>query len=133
MIVLPDADLDYATSAALWGGFSNSGQVCASTERILVHEKIAEPFLKQLKEKLGRLRQGPSLGNQNDLGAITMDKQKAVYEAQLQEARAKGATFVTGGTFSSDRRFLAPTIVTGPEIENLFPSIMRKPSAPSSR
>ena len=38
LLVLPDADLDFSTSAALWGAFSNSGQVCASAERIFVHE-----------------------------------------------------------------------------------------------
>lgn len=118
MIVLPDADLDYATSAALWGGFSNSGQVCASTERILVHERIAEPFLKQLKEKLGKLRQGPSLGKENDLGAITFEKQKNVYALQLAEAAKQGADLITGGEFSEDRRFLRPTVITGSKIES---------------
>ena len=48
MIVLPDADVDFATSAALWGSFTNSGQVCASVERIIVHENMAPKFLAQL-------------------------------------------------------------------------------------
>ena len=56
LIVLEDADLDYATSAALWGGYSNSGQVCASIERILVQESIAEPFKKELTRKISLLR-----------------------------------------------------------------------------
>jgi succinate-semialdehyde dehydrogenase/glutarate-semialdehyde dehydrogenase len=119
MIVLPDANLDFATSAALWGGFSNSGQACASVERILVHESVAARFVDTLKGKIEALRQGPSSGTENDLGAITYDKQKAVYERQIGQARLRGATFVTGGEFSADRRFLKPTIVTGPEIENL--------------
>ncbi len=119
MIVLPDADLDFATSAALWGGFSNSGQICASTERILVHEKISEPFLKLLKSKIETLRQGPSIGYENDLGPITFEKQKRIYEDQLEEARSKDAQFITGGTFSKDRRFLKPTVVSGPSIEKL--------------
>jgi succinate-semialdehyde dehydrogenase/glutarate-semialdehyde dehydrogenase len=116
MIVLPDADLDFATSAALWGSFSNSGQICASTERLLVHEKSAEPFLKMFTEKISKLRQGT---NDADLGVVTFEKQKAVYEKQLAEARAKGATIVTGGEFSDDRRSLKPTIVTGPGVEEL--------------
>ena len=118
MIVLPDADLDFATSAALWGGFSNAGQVCASTERILVHERIAEPFLKELKQKCELLRISPST-EPNDLGPITFEKQKQVYDRHLQEAKEKNARFVTGGEFTSDRRFLKPTIVTGPDIEKM--------------
>jgi succinate-semialdehyde dehydrogenase/glutarate-semialdehyde dehydrogenase len=118
MIVLPDADVDFATSAALWGGFSNSGQVCASTERILVHESIAEPFMEQLKQKLGQLRHREA-GKDGDLGSITFERQKAVYERQLLQARERGARFVTGGKFSKDRTFLEPTIVTGPQIESL--------------
>jgi succinate-semialdehyde dehydrogenase/glutarate-semialdehyde dehydrogenase len=119
MIILPDADLDYATSAALWGGFSNSGQVCASTERVLVHERIAEPFLMQLKDKLSHLRQGPSINLEHDLGPITFDKQKRVYSRHIEEAKSKDARFITGGEFSPDQRYLKPTIITGPEVENL--------------
>lgn len=121
MIIMPDADLDFASSAALWGSFSNSGQVCASTERILVHESIREPFLKRFAEKIAKLRQGiPSLKGENiDMGAITMEKQKGTYDAHLSEAREKGAEVVTGGVFSSDRRFLKPTVVAGPGVENL--------------
>ena len=120
MIILPDANLDFASSAALWGSFSNSGQVCASTERIIVHESIRDPFLVLLKEKMGRLRQGvPSLSEENtDLGAITMDKQKDTYTTQLDEARSRGAE-VFGGEFSQDRRFLSPTLVSGPGVDKL--------------
>ncbi len=119
MIVMPDADLDFASSAALWGGYSNSGQVCASVERILVHESVADLFTALLKEKLGQLRQGPSSLRNNDLGAIAFEKQKTVYERHLSAAREKGATFVAGGDFSPDRTFLKPTLVTGPGIESL--------------
>ena len=119
MIVLPDANLDFATSAALWGGFSNSGQVCASIERILVHERIIGPFVEQLKQKISLLRQGPSTELNNDLGPITFEKQKEVYSKQLSQAKDKKANFVTGGEFTGDRRFLKPTLITGPHVEEL--------------
>jgi acyl-CoA reductase-like NAD-dependent aldehyde dehydrogenase len=119
MIVLADADLDFATSAALWGAFSNSGQICASVERIIVHESIAAEFNRRLKEKLGTLRQGVSKNGNNDLGAITFEKQKDVYASQIRQARERGAEFVAGGDFSADRRFLQPTVVTGKNIEEL--------------
>jgi succinate-semialdehyde dehydrogenase/glutarate-semialdehyde dehydrogenase len=118
MIILPDANLDFATSAALWGSFSNSGQVCASTERILVHEKMAEPFIQKLSEKIGKLRQGPPSGDV-DLGVVTFDKQKAIYDRHLKEARERGATIVAGGEFNSERTALQPTVVAGKNIEEL--------------
>ncbi|MCC7440118.1 MAG: aldehyde dehydrogenase family protein [Bdellovibrionales bacterium] len=119
MIVLQDADLDYATSAALWGAFVNSGQVCASTERLLLHESIAPAFLEKLTAKLGALRQGPSTGLENDLGPVTMEKQKDVYQRQVDQAKKAGAQFLSGGDFSQDRRYLRPAIVTGKDIEKL--------------
>ncbi len=120
MIVLADADLDYATSAALWGSFSNSGQVCASTERILVHESIASAFLDLLKAKVAQLRQGPSFSMNNDLGAVTFDRQKETYQRHIDQARSQNAQFICGGAFTdASRRFLKPTIVTGPGIEAL--------------
>ena len=111
MIVLPDADLDYATSAALWGGYTNSGQVCASTERLIIHESIAPQFIDRLKEKLSLL------SAETDLGVCTMEKQKSVYDEQLADARAKGATFYAGGIMSGDRTRMLPTLVGGPGIE----------------
>jgi acyl-CoA reductase-like NAD-dependent aldehyde dehydrogenase len=126
MIVLADADIDFATSAALWGGFSNSGQVCASVERLLVHESIAEHFADVLKAKLAQLRQGPSHltgrgeAGTNDLGAITFERQKFIYDRHIAQAREKGARFIAGGEYSdSSRRYLTPTLVTGPGIESL--------------
>lgn len=122
MIVLADADIDFATSAALWGGFSNSGQVCASVERIIVHESIAEHFLDVLRAKLGLLRQGGSKAQGgNDMGAITFEKQKDIYAQHIAQAKSAGARFIAGGEFADgeSRRFLQPTIVTGAQIENL--------------
>jgi acyl-CoA reductase-like NAD-dependent aldehyde dehydrogenase len=111
MIVLPDADLDYATSAALWGGYTNSGQVCASTERLLVHESIAPEFIRQLKGKIEKL------SVETDLGVCTMEKQKALYETHLEDARSRNLEFVCGGSLSDDRTRMIPTLVTGADVE----------------
>lgn len=111
MIVLPDADLDYATSAALWRGFTNSGQVCASIERLIVHESIEVEFRNLLKQKLSLL------STDTDLGVVTIDRQKEVYEEQLADARAMGAEFYAGGILSSDRTRMIPTLVGGANIE----------------
>ncbi|MBS1958047.1 MAG: aldehyde dehydrogenase family protein [Bdellovibrionales bacterium] len=111
MIVLADADIDYATSAALWGGYTNSGQVCASVERLIVHERIAEDFAEELKRKLSLL------SADTDLGVATMEKQKQIYQDHLDDAKAHGAEFISGGIMSQDKTRMLPTLVTGKEIE----------------
>ena len=118
MIVLADADLDYASSAALWGGFCNSGQMCASTERLIVHESIAPQFIEQLQKKISQLEQS-SKDERKDLGVVTMAKQKQVYESQLAEAKEKKAQFISGGKWSRDKRALQPTLIGGQSIEKL--------------
>lgn len=118
MIVLSDADLDFATSAALWGAFTNSGQLCASTERLLVHESIAKPFTELLQKKLSQLRQGDPAKESVDLGPFTYEKQKAVYASQIDEAKARGLEFITGGEFDPSGRYLRPTLVRGDGIED---------------
>lgn len=112
MIILPDADLDYATSAALWGGFTNSGQACASTERLIVHESISSEFISRLKDKVSKL------SPESDLGVCTMEKQKQVYEDHLQDARNRNLEFFAGGEMSSDHQRMLPTLVGGKDVEN---------------
>jgi acyl-CoA reductase-like NAD-dependent aldehyde dehydrogenase len=112
MIVLADANLDYATSAALWGGFTNSGQACASVERLIVHESIAGDFTEELKNKIALL------SADSDLGVCTMDRQKQVYDDHLQDARGRGAEFIAGGILSQDRTRMLPTLVGGKAIED---------------
>jgi succinate-semialdehyde dehydrogenase/glutarate-semialdehyde dehydrogenase len=60
MIVLEDADIDVASSAAVWGAFMNAGQTCLSVERCYVHEAICEKFLEKCVEKTNKLRVGSS-------------------------------------------------------------------------
>ena len=56
MIVLEDADVNVASSAAVWGAFMNAGQTCLSVERCYVHESLYEKFLAACVEKTGKLR-----------------------------------------------------------------------------
>ncbi|QQR80558.1 MAG: aldehyde dehydrogenase family protein [Deltaproteobacteria bacterium] len=58
MIVLEDADLDVASSGAIWGAFGNCGQTCSSVERVYVDERVAEKFKKLCIEKLKSLCKG---------------------------------------------------------------------------
>jgi succinate-semialdehyde dehydrogenase/glutarate-semialdehyde dehydrogenase len=119
MIILPDADLNYATSAAIWGSFCNAGQVCGSIERIIVHERISEPFKDMLKEKIERLRVGHSYGTEYDIGPITIEKQKQVYTQHLNDAKSIDAQLISGGEFTPDQRYLKPTVVAGSRIKEI--------------
>ncbi len=98
MIVLSDADLDRAANAATWGGMFNSGQVCLSVERIYVEEPVYDEFVAKLTKAVGALRQGADGKTpEKDVGAMTSPNQRAVVEAQVEDALARGAKALTGG------------------------------------
>ena len=98
MIVLSDADVDRAANAAAWGGMFNSGQVCLSVERIYVEEPVYDEFVAKLTKEVGGLRQGADGRKpEKDVGAMTSPNQRAVVEAQVEDAIAKGAKATTGG------------------------------------
>ena len=101
LIVLDDADLDAAVNAAAFGAFANSGQICMSTERIVVDEWIADQFVAKLAQKarglpLGDPRKGPVvLGSVVDMSTVQR------CNALIDDALAKGATLVCGGKAES--------------------------------
>ncbi|HEV2861325.1 MAG TPA: aldehyde dehydrogenase family protein [Pyrinomonadaceae bacterium] len=96
MIVFEDADLEAASSAALWGAFANSGQACASVERCYVHESVAEDFTSRVVSKARALRQSaPCEGG--DVGAMTSERQLRTVEEHVSDAVARGAKVLAGG------------------------------------
>jgi acyl-CoA reductase-like NAD-dependent aldehyde dehydrogenase len=116
MIVLGDADLDRAASAAAWGGCMMTGQVCMSVERVYVEESVVEPFTRKLVERVQALRVGPNGADAEiDLGPFTSPRQIEVVERHVADARAKGARVLTGGTRVGDGPgvFYAPTVLAG--------------------
>jgi acyl-CoA reductase-like NAD-dependent aldehyde dehydrogenase len=115
-IVLPDADLDTTALKVAWGAFANSGQTCASVERVYVDESIAP----QLTEKIVKLAQGLRQGEPNsydvDVGAMTTQMQVDIVKRHLDDARAKGAKVLAGGevkVYPDGGRFVQPTVLTG--------------------
>ena len=96
-VVLDDADLDAAVAAATFGAFANSGQICMSTERLIVDEAVADAFVAKLAERakglpLGDPRQGPVvLGSVVDMATVER------CNALIDDALAKGAKLVCGG------------------------------------
>ena len=91
LIVLDDADLDEAIAAATFGAFMNSGQICMSTERIIVDEKVADRFIEKLRAKSATLLAGdPALG-ETPLGSVADLNAAARIRSLIEDATAKGA------------------------------------------
>jgi len=109
LLVLDDADLDAAVNGAAFGAFANSGQICMSTERIVVDEKVADAFVAKLAAKakalpLGDPRKGPVvLGSVVDMATV-----RRVNEL-IDDALAQGATLVCGG--KADNTLMPATLL----------------------
>jgi succinate-semialdehyde dehydrogenase/glutarate-semialdehyde dehydrogenase len=114
MIVLADADLDVASSAAVWGGFTNCGQACLSVERIYVEQPIAEKFAQLCVEKTQSLRLGSPANADADIGPMIRARQVEKVEQQLRDAEERGARVLTGGKRRPELgpNFLEPAVIT---------------------
>jgi acyl-CoA reductase-like NAD-dependent aldehyde dehydrogenase len=115
-IVLPDADLDSAAKKIAWGAFANSGQTCASVERVYVHESVAKPFTDKVVELARSLRQGEPNQHEVDVGAMTTQAQVEIVRRHLDDAKARGARILSGGEVKvtpEGARFVQPTVLTG--------------------
>lgn len=110
LIVLADADLDYAVEAAAWGAFMHQGQICMSTERIIVEKPIADRFTEKLKERALALPMGDPTNPATAIGPLINQRAVDLVHAHVQEAVAAGAELVCGGTH--DNLIYHPTIVT---------------------
>lgn len=113
MVVLEDADVNVASSAAVWGAFMNSGQTCLSVERCYVHESIYEKFLEACVAKTAKLRQGAGADGSSDIGPMIHERQLQTVQTHVQDAIARGARLLAGGKPASQlgRNFFAPTIL----------------------
>jgi acyl-CoA reductase-like NAD-dependent aldehyde dehydrogenase len=113
MIVLAGANLARATNVAAYYGMLNAGQTCVSIERVYVEAPAYEAFLELLTDKVAALRCGAPAGPGSvEVGAITAARQLETIEAQVADARAKGARITTGGSrIEGTGRFFAPTVI----------------------
>jgi acyl-CoA reductase-like NAD-dependent aldehyde dehydrogenase len=109
-VVCADADLDRAVPGIVWGAFMNTGQTCASVERVYVERPIAEPFLARVVEEARRLRVGPT--GPVDVGPLSLERQRQVVEEHVADARAKGARVLVGGEpVAGPGFFYPPTVI----------------------
>ena len=97
LIVLEDADLDEAVAAAAFGAFMNQGQICMSTERIIVVEAVADAFAAKFKAKVATLAVGDPREGKTPLGAVVDRKTVTHVGGLIAEALAQGAEQLTGG------------------------------------
>ena len=109
LIILPDADLTKAAEATALGGFVNAGQVCISTQRVLVHRKVYNDFLDALKRPVEAIKIGDPLADDTKLSAMISEKEAVRVGAWIDEAVQGGARIVTGG--KRQGAVYAPTIV----------------------
>ncbi|HEU4975752.1 MAG TPA: aldehyde dehydrogenase family protein [Baekduia sp.] len=102
MVVLRDADLDRAANTALYYGMFNGGQTCISVERVYVEEPVYDAFVAKVTEKARALRQGFDAGpGTNDVGSMTFPPQVEIVERHVEDAKAKGARVLVGGSRGS--------------------------------
>ena len=116
-IVLEDADLERAVRSLTWGAFTNSGQVCASIERIYVQQEVAQTFTQRFVEETRGLRQGPDRSFGVDVGAMVNKMQFEVVKEQIEEAKSKGAKVLVGGNARAGEGekggyYIEPTVIT---------------------
>jgi acyl-CoA reductase-like NAD-dependent aldehyde dehydrogenase len=114
MLVLEDADVDVASSAAVWGSMMNAGQTCISVERCLVHRSIYDKFVDACVDKVRKLRVGNGSEPYNDVGPMISERQLEIVEHQVTEAIQHGAHAVCGGHRlpGLGPNFFAPTVMT---------------------
>lgn len=113
--VADDVDLGYAVRGVVKSSFSSAGQLCVSTERVILHEAIAEEFTARLVKAVGELRMGTALAYGYDVGSLVSAQQLARVTAHVDDARAKGARVLAGGRARPDvgPYVFEPTVLAG--------------------
>jgi acyl-CoA reductase-like NAD-dependent aldehyde dehydrogenase len=111
MIVLDDADLEKAVNGAAFSAFMHQGQICMSTDRIIVQDSIADAFVAKFSEKAKKLRAGDPAANKEILGSVVSRHAMQHVETLIADAAAKGAKVLTGGKASGT--LMDATVVDG--------------------
>jgi acyl-CoA reductase-like NAD-dependent aldehyde dehydrogenase len=97
LVVLADADLDAAVNATVFGAFAHQGQICMSTERVIVEEKVADEFASKLAKRVAALPTGDPRKGDVVLGSVVGPATVERVQRLVKEAVAKGAKVLTGG------------------------------------
>ncbi|MCB2078300.1 MAG: aldehyde dehydrogenase [Novosphingobium sp.] len=97
MVVLEDADIDEAVKAAGFGAYMNQGQICMSTERIIVVDAVADEFARKFAEKVKSMPVGDPTEGKTPLGAVVDKKTVDHCYSLIEDAKSKGAELLVGG------------------------------------
>lgn len=111
LVVLSDADIEYAVNAATFGVFTHQGQVCMAVGRIIVEESLADDFTAAMTKKAESLTVGDPSVPATAIGPLIDDGQIQKVDALVKDAIGKGATIHCGGTFEG--RLYRPTVLSG--------------------
>src|SRR3954447_18793159 len=111
LVVLPDADLDEAVAAAKFGAFMHQGQICMSTESVVVDRSVAADFVSLLGEKAGALKVGDPREPETQIGPMVNADAVERVHALIKDALDHGAEVVTGG--EPDGALFPPTVLNG--------------------
>ena len=109
--VVSGAGVKAVAEATADGAFYNNGQSCCAVERIYVHEKIHDEFVRHFVETVRGFQSGDPMGEGTYLSVLARPQQVAVLEDQITDALARGATVVTGGKARAGT--IEPTVLTG--------------------
>jgi acyl-CoA reductase-like NAD-dependent aldehyde dehydrogenase len=110
LIILADADIDYAVDAAAFGAFMHQGQICMSVGRVIVEQSIADKFAAKLAEKAASLPTGDPSIPETVVGPLINDGAVQKVDSHVKDAISKGARLLTGGTYEG--RVYRPTVLT---------------------
>jgi len=109
LIVLKDADVDYAVDTACFGIFIHQGQICMAGSRIIVETPIYETFLERFVAKARTLKVGDPRDPHTIIGPLIRSSQCPMIDRKIKEAVAAGASLLTGGTYEGN--FFHPTVL----------------------
>ncbi len=116
LVILDDADLDEAVKAAAFGAYMNQGQICMSTERIVVDEKVADAFVEKFAAKAKSLPSGDPRKGEVVLGSLVASQAADRVNALIADGIAKGAKLVCGG-------IMPGTILPATIVDHVTPSM----------
>ena len=119
LIVLGDADLEYAVNASAFGAFLHQGQICMSARKIIVERSIADEFTERLAEKTKSLKAGDPKEHDTIIGPLINEEALATVRTRVEGAVAKGARVLAGGEAVDGNVFQATLIADVPEDSEL--------------
>ncbi|MFG2262951.1 aldehyde dehydrogenase family protein [Streptomyces sp. NPDC048720] len=110
LVVLDDADIDYAVDAAVFSRFVHQGQVCMAANRVLVDRSVAEEFTEKFVAKVRTLKVGDPRDPQTVIGPVINSQQASAVSGTVDQALAEGATALVHGTTTGN--LVEPSVLT---------------------